>query len=230
MGEMVTFSSNGKTCDGYLAVPEGGSGPGVVVIQEWWGLVPHIKDVCERFASEGFVALAPDLYGGETVDNAHPDKAGEMMMAMNIEQAAKDMVGAVDFLAVDDRATSEAVGATGFCMGGGLALWLATMRPDVVKAVVPFYGVLPWEAAQPDYSKMTAAVLGHYGGNDSFASPDAVRELEAELRSHGLSAELMIYEDREHGFFNDTRLDVHHADDAAAAWRRTVDFFHEHLG
>ncbi len=229
MGEMVTFSSNGKTCDGYLAVPESGSGPGVVVIQEWWGLVPHIKEVCDRYAAEGFVALAPDLYGGETVDNAHPDKAGEMMMAMNIEQAAKDMAGAVDFLADDDRVSSPAIGATGFCMGGGLALWLATLRPNLVKAVVPYYGVLPWEAAQPDYSTMTAAVLGHYGGNDTMATPELARELEAELRSYGLSAELLIYEDREHGFCNDTRLDVHHPGDTAEAWRRTIDFFRQHL-
>ncbi|MCZ7530123.1 MAG: dienelactone hydrolase family protein [Acidimicrobiia bacterium] len=229
MGEMVTFASNGRTTEGYLALPESGSGPGVVVIQEWWGLVPHIKDVCERFAAGGFVALAPDLFGGETVDNAHPDKAGELMMSLNVEQAAKDMVGAVDFLVSHDAVSTPSIGVTGFCMGGGLALWLAALRPDSVKAVVPFYGVLPWAAADPDYSNISAEVLGHYAGNDTFATPESVRELEAELRGHGVNADLMIYEGREHGFFNDTRADAHHPEDAAKAWARTLAFFREHL-
>ncbi|MEZ5171861.1 MAG: dienelactone hydrolase family protein [Acidimicrobiia bacterium] len=229
MGEIVTFASNGRTADGYLAVPDSGAGPGVVVIQEWWGLVPHIKDVCERFATEGFVALAPDLFGGETVDNAHPDKAGELMMSLNIEQAAKDMVGAVDYLMGSDAVSSGSVGVTGFCMGGGLALWLASLRPDAVSAVVPFYGVLPWEAAAPDYSRIDAPVLGHYAGNDTFATPESVRELEAELRGHGLQADLRIFEGREHGFFNDTREDAHHPEDAARAWADTIDFFRKHV-
>lgn len=229
MGEMVTFASNGRSAEGYRAVPESGSGPGVVVIQEWWGLVPHIKDVCERFAAEGFVALAPDLFGGETVDNAHPDKAGEMMMSLNVEQAAKDMVGAVDYLVESDSVSSQSVGVTGFCMGGGLALWLASLRPEAVSAVVPFYGVLPWEAADPDYSKIDAPVLGHYAGNDTFATPDSVRELEAELKDHGLEADLRIFEGREHGFFNDTREDAYHAEDTATAWADTLAFFRQHI-
>ena len=160
MGEMVEFPSNGQTAQGYLATPSSGAGPGVVVIQEWWGLVPHIKDVCDRFAAEGFAALAPDLYHGEST--TEPDEAGKLMMALNIEQAAKDMSGAVDYLQASDAERGQGVGVIGYCMGGGLALVLACQRPDEVKAVAPYYGLIPWENAQPDFSKMEAAVQGHY--------------------------------------------------------------------
>src|SRR5829696_10268790 len=122
MGERIEFASNGWTASGYLATPASGTGVPLVVIQEWWGLVPHITDVCERFAAEGFVALAPDLYRGEST--TEPDEAGKLMMAMNLEQAGKDMGGAVDEVAL--LAGGDRVGVTGFCMGGGLALVLAT--------------------------------------------------------------------------------------------------------
>ena len=135
MGEMIEFPSNGSTAGGYLAFPEGGIGPGVIVIQEWWGLVDHIKDVCERFAAAGFFALAPDLYHGQQVQPGEPDEAGKAMMAMRMDQAARDMSGAVD--EVLRRSTGDQVGVIGFCMGGGLALVLATQRPDAVAAVVP---------------------------------------------------------------------------------------------
>src|SRR5690606_28869081 len=164
MGEIVEFPSNGATGQGYLAVPESGTGIPVVVIQEWWGLVPHIRDVCDRFAAEGFVALAPDLYRGKAT--TEPDEAGKLMMALNIEQAAQDMAGAIDKVA--EVAGRDAVGVTGFCMGGGLALVAATHRPDKVKAVVPWYGLIPWPEAQPDWSALEAAVLGHYAENDEF--------------------------------------------------------------
>ena len=148
MGEMVTFPSNGGQAEGYIAVPEGGSGPGVVVIEEWWGLNQQIKEVCDRYASEGFVALAPDVYGRE-VPMDEPDEAAQMMMALNIEQAAKDLTGAVDYLRGHDAVTGSGIGVTGFCAGGGLALWLATLRPDAVKAVVPYYGLIPWPDCRP---------------------------------------------------------------------------------
>ncbi|HEY7948396.1 MAG TPA: dienelactone hydrolase family protein, partial [Acidimicrobiales bacterium] len=157
MGEMIEFPSNGSTDSGYLAVPASGAGPGVVVIQEWWGLVPHIKDVCDRFASAGFSALAPDLYRGKQV--SEPDEAGKEMMAMQLDRAGKDMSGAVDELR--RRSGGDEVGVVGFCMGGGLALVLAAQRPDAVKACVAFYGVIPWPDAQPDYAQMSAGVLAH---------------------------------------------------------------------
>ena len=139
---MVTFKSNGHTCDGYIA----GSGPGVLVIQEWWGLVPHIKDVVDRLAEAGFTALAPDLYHGES--STEPDGAGKLMMALNLEQAAKDLSGAIALL--QERSGAPKVGVVGYCMGGGLALVVASQRPDAVAAVAPYYGVIPWATAQPD--------------------------------------------------------------------------------
>ena len=152
MGEMIEFPSNGTTGQGYLATPEVGAGPALVVIQEWWGLVDHIKDVCDRFAAEGFTALAPDLYRGEST--TEPDEAGKLMMALNLERAAKDMSGAIDWLTSSDKVRGDGVGVVGYCMGGGLALVVGCQRPDQVKAVAPYYGVIPWESAQPDYSKL----------------------------------------------------------------------------
>ena len=131
---MIEFPSNGSTDEGYLAAPSDGSGPGLVVIQEWWGLVDHIKDVCDRLADEGFVALAPDLYHGEQV--AEPDEAGKLMMALELDRAGRDMSGAVDEVA--SRSSGRGVGVIGFCMGGGLALMLGSQRPDKVRAVVLF--------------------------------------------------------------------------------------------
>jgi carboxymethylenebutenolidase len=228
MGEMVEFPSNGTTVQGYLATPEIGAGPGLVVIQEWWGLVDHIKDVCDRFAAEGFTAVAPDLYHGQ--EAAEPDEAGKLMMALNIERAARDMAGAIEFLTGHEAVRGRGVGVIGFCMGGGLALWLATLRPDQVRAAVPFYGVIPWEAAQPDYSKLQAAVQGHYGESDDSASPDKVRALEAQLQELGKDVEMFIYDGAGHAFFNDSRPEGHNADAARQAWVRTLEFLRKHLG
>jgi carboxymethylenebutenolidase len=226
MGEMIEFPSNGSTAVGYLAEPSGQHGPGVIVIQEWWGLVDHIRDVCDRLAAAGFVALAPDLYHGTTI--AEPDEAGKAMMALRMDQAARDMSGAVDELV---RRSGEAhVGVIGFCMGGGLALVLATQRPDAVAAVVPCYGVIPWPDAQPDYGALSAAVLGHYAANDDFFTPAAAEALGEQLRALGKAVEIIVYPDTDHAFFNDTRPEVYNAEAAAALWDRSVAFFHQHLG
>ncbi len=227
MGEVIEFQSNGSTAGGYLAVPESGSGPGVVVIQEWWGLVDHIKDVCDRFAAAGFVALAPDLYHGQKVAPGEPDEAGKAMMALKMDRAARDMSGAVDELL--RRSSGDKVGVIGFCMGGGLALVLATQRPDAVAAVVPCYGVIPWPDAQPDYSAMSAAVLGHYAEKDDFFTPEAANALAEQLRGMGKSVEIIIYRDADHAFFNDTRPEVYNEEAAGALWDRTLEFLSEHL-
>lgn len=226
MGEMIEFPSNGSQGQGYLAVPPSGTGPGVIVIQEWWGLVPHIKDVSERFAAVGFVALAPDLYRGRQV--SEPDEAGKEMMSMELGRAAKDMSGAVDELL--RRSSHPKVGVVGFCMGGGLALVLATQRPDAVDACVAFYGLVPWPDAQPDFSKLSGPVLSHVAGNDEYFSPEAARALEGQLRSLGKEAEFHVYADAEHAFFNDTRPEVYDAAASATAWQRTIDFLRARLG
>jgi carboxymethylenebutenolidase len=228
MGELVEFPSNGHTASGYLAVPESGSGPGVIVIQEWWGLVPHIEDVCERFAAAGFVALAPDLFHGQTT--TEPDEAGKLLMTLNLEQAGKDMGGAVDFLLGHQATTSSSLGVVGFCMGGGLALMLATQRPEAIAACAPFYGIIPWETANPDWSALQAKVRGHFAEQDGFFSPDKARALEAQLQGLGKDVELEIHPGVDHAFFNDTRPEVYDAGEARKAWDATIAFFHETIG
>lgn len=227
MGEMVEFPSNGSKGQGYLAVPASGTGAGLVVIQEWWGLNQQIKEVCDRYAAEGFVALAPDLYRG--VETVEPDEAAKMMMALNMEQAAKDMVGAVDYLKGHPAVSSSGVGVTGFCMGGGLTLWLATLRPDDVKAAVPYYGLIPWPAAQPDYARLQAPIQGHYAENDDFASPEAVRKLQEQLEGLGKQCEFFIYPGAGHAFTNHHRPEVYHEEHSNTAWVRTIAFFRRHL-
>ena len=222
MGEMIEFTSNGGTAQGYLA---GSSGPGVLVIQEWWGLNDHIKDIVERFAAAGFVALAPDLYHGETT--TEPDGAGKLMMALNIDQASKDMSGAIDEL--QRRSGRPKVGVVGFCMGGGLALVVACKRPDAVAAVAPFYGLIPWEGAQPDWSALAAKVEGHYAADDQFFTPEKAEALQTQLRALGKDATLLVYPEVDHAFFNDTRPEVYAADAATTAWLRVLDLFRSEL-
>ena len=224
MGEMVQFPFAGGTTGGYLSEPEKGSGPGVVVIQEWWGLVDHIKDVCDRFAAEGFVALAPDLYHGKTTKS--PDEAGKLMMAMRIDEAERDLGAAVDYLSTLDSTTSEKIGAVGFCMGGALALYTATKNPKVGACVV-FYGGHP--KVKPDLPNLHAPVLGLYAEKDGFVTPALVRDLERKLRDLGKQIEVNIYKDADHAFFNDTRPEVYNAEAAADAWQRTVEFLRKHL-
>jgi carboxymethylenebutenolidase len=226
MGEMIEFPSNGTNGMGYLAAPGEGGGLPLIVLQEWWGLNDHIKDVADRFAAQGFLALAPDLYGGKTT--TEPDEAGKEMMAMDLGRAAKDLSGAVDELI--KRSGSGKVGVVGFCMGGGLALWLSCLRGDAITACVPFYGAIPWPDAQPDYSKIRAAVQGHYAENDGWAGPAAVNALEETLRPLGYGVEMHLYQGAEHAFFNDTRPEVYNEDYATAAFHQSVAFLKRHLG
>ena len=221
----VEFQANGGTAPGYLATPEG-KGPGVVVLQEWWGLEPHIQDVCDRFAREGFLALAPDLYRGETTDQ--PGEAEQKMMALSMDQAEKDMRGAVDYLAAHEQFEGKGVGSVGFCLGGGLAVWAATANPKV-KASVSYYYVMPH--GKPDFSKVQGPVLGHFGTADDFVSVDDAKALEEEIRTAGNEVEFHFYDDAGHAFFNDTdRLGTYHEDHAKTSWERTVSFFREQLG
>lgn len=228
MGELVEFPSNGSTGRGYLATPDVGAGLGLIVIQEWWGLVPHIKDVCDRFAHEGFTALAPDLYRGETT--TEPDEAGKLVMALNLERAARDMSGAVDFLVGSDKVRGDGIGVTGFCMGGGLAMMLALQRNDAIRAVVPFYGFIAWDSVKPDWSKLNAPVHGHYAEHDDYFGPEQARALEAELKGLGKDVELHIYDGANHAFFNDTRPEVYDEQAASTAWVRTLEFLRAKLG
>ncbi len=225
MGELVEFKSNGGTDSGYLAIPENGSGPGVIVIQEWWGLVDHIKDVCERFAGEGFVALAPDLYHGKTTKS--PDEAGKLMMSLRIDEAEKDISGALEYLLDHEATTGDKAGVVGFCMGGALALYTATKNAKVGACVV-FYGGHP--KVKPDLPKLESPVLYISGERDKSVTPQVVHKLEQQVKALGKQIDVVIYPGADHAFFNDTRPTVYIPEAAADAWQRTIEFFKKHLG
>jgi carboxymethylenebutenolidase len=221
-GKMVDFPSNGGTTTGYLATPASSQGPGVLVIQEWWGLVGHIKKVCDRFAAEGFSALAPDMYHGQTA--SEPDGAGKLFMALNIGQAEKDLRGAAKYLA--QHSSTAKLGAVGFCMGGQLALFAGTLNPSV-GAVVNFYGIHP--NVKPDYGKLSGPVLGLFAEQDGFVTPQVAKDTDAAIKKAGKQSEINIYPNVDHGFFNDERPDVYNKAAADDAWRRTLAHFRQNL-
>ena len=219
-GTDIDFVSNGDPGRGYLAVPPGGKGPGVVVIQEWWGLVDHIRDVCDRLAREGMVALAPDLYRGEATTD--PDAASRLMMDLELPRAARDLDGAIQALLGHDGVVGSKVGAIGFCMGGQLALDAAT-RNDRIGAVVDCYGIHP--NVQLDLSGLAAPVLGIFAEHDAFVPMESARKLEADLVAAGKRADFTIFSGAQHAFMNDSRPDVHDAKLTARAWSRVLAFF-----
>jgi len=220
MGEKVTFSSNGHTCEGYLAKPALGKAPAVVVIQEWWGLVPHVMDVCDRFAKEGFIAIAPDLYHGKTT--TAPDEAGRLLMELDVERANREITGAADYVLSRPECSSKSFGVVGFCMGGALAQYAAT-RVATVGAAASFYGgfkkvPLAWES-------LKAPILLIYGEMDEGVPASEAAPLEKKLKALGKKVETVIYRGAPHAFFNDSRPNVYREECARDAWKRTVDLF-----
>ena len=224
MGQMVQFPANGHSTAGYLAVPPSGSGPGLLVIQEWWGLVEHITQLCDRFAGEGFVALAPDLYHG--VATGSPDEAGKLFMALNIARAAADLRGAADFLLDRPQVTSGKVGAVGFCMGGQLALYAGAEFPDRIGAVVDFYGIHPNVRIEP--AKLRVPVLAHFAERDRSVKVADAKALAAGIEAAGGSIEAHFYS-ADHAFFNDSRPTVYDRGCSEIAWTRTLEFLRKHL-
>jgi len=229
MSETVTFASNGGTASGYLARPESGSGPGVIVIQEWWGLDPGIKEMADRLAAGGFVALAPDLYHGELAGHDEMDKAGQLMQSLPPDRAARDMSGAVDYLAAHPATTGRGVGVVGFCMGGMLTFILAANRGDQVKAGVPFYG-FPQGPMEPDWSGLQAAIQGHMAENDDFFQPAAAAALEAKLRGMGKDVTLTVHPGTGHAFMGPhNALGTLDEKLAAQIWPEVLAFLHDRL-
>ena len=225
MGTTIEFRSNGDVMAGYLAEPPAGkaNGRGVVVLQEWWGLVPHIIDVVDRFAAEGYLALAPDLWRGK--HTTRPDEAAQLFMALDVERAEKDVRGAI--AALGARGASGPVGVVGFCMGGQLALHAATSNADQVGAAVDFYGIHP--KVQPDFTQLRCPVLGLFGEDDSSIKPEAVHELADRIRSEGGRITTAIYPGAGHAFFNDARPEAYNAAAAADAWKKTLAFLADNL-
>jgi carboxymethylenebutenolidase len=229
MANTVEFRSNGGTASGYLALPPAGRGPGVLVIQEWWGVDPSLKETTDRLGAAGFVALAPDLYHGDLAAHDEMDKASHLMQSLPPDRAARDMSGAVDFLAGHPAVTSDGIGVVGFCMGGMLAFIIAANRPDKVKAVVPFYG-FPQGASEPDWSKLSAAISGHMAANDSFFPPSAARALEAKLRAMGKDVTLEVHPGTGHAFMGPhNALGTLNAKLAAQIWPGVFSFLKEKL-
>jgi carboxymethylenebutenolidase len=229
MAETVEFKSNGSTASGYLAKPSSGSGPGVLVIQEWWGLDSGIKEMAERLGKAGFVALAPDLYHGQLAGHDEMDKAAHLMQSMPADRAARDMSGAIDFLAGHPAVTSKSIGVVGFCMGGLLSFIIAAHRPDKVKAVVPFYG-FPTGAAEPDWSTLTATISGHMAENDSHFAPEAARALESKLRGMGKNVTLKVHPGTGHAFMGPhNALGTLDEKLAAQIWPEVVAFLQDNV-
>ena len=229
MSETVEVRSNGDTTAGYLVTPPGGTGPGVVVVQEWWGLDPGIKEMAGRLAAGGFVALVPDLYRGELAAHDEMDKAGELMQSLPPDRAARDMSGAVDFLSGHEAVVGKGLGVVGFCMGGMLAWILAANRPDKIKALVPFYGY-PQGDAEPDWSALSAVVEGHMAENDDFFPPDGARTLEQKLRDMGKDVTLTVHPGTGHAFMGPTNaMGTLDEDLAARIWPGVLAFLHAQL-
>jgi len=230
MAETVEFKSNGGTASGYLVTPPGGTGPGVIVLQEWWGLDPGIKQQAERIAAGGFVALAPDLYHGQVAGHDEMDKAAHLMSTLPLDRAARDMSGAVDYLAGHDAVTGDGIGVIGFCMGGMLTMALAASRGDKVKAAVPFYG-FPQGDAEPDWSGLTASIRGHMAEKDDFFGPDAARALEQKLQGMGKDVTLTVHPGTGHAFMGPhNALGTLDEQLAEKLWPEVLAFLHDKLG
>lgn len=216
----VTFSSAAGQASGHLTRPEKGK-PGIIVIQEWWGLVPHIKDVAGRLATQGYLALAPDLYHGKSTVEAA--EAEHLMKGLDWGHAAQEIAGAVRYLREVEGATR--VGVVGFCMGGALTI-IAAIQPGV-DAYVAFYGFPPAGAAPLD--KIAAPGLIFFGEQEQFFSVPDAKTFAENQRKRGREAEVIVYPGAGHAFFNDTRLEAYQRDAANDAWRRTLDHFGRYL-
>jgi len=227
-GQSVEFASNGGTAGGYLATPNAGNRPGVIVIQEWWGLNDQIRRTADQFAQEGFVALAPDFYHGTEVAIGEPDEAGKMLMALDIDRVARDARGAAKFLVDHAAVRGNRVGVIGYCMGGQLALLTGTVAPELIGAVVDMYGIHP--NVKPDFSKMQAPALLLFAAEDGFVTAEAREAVEKQLKEAHVEFDSHTYPGVDHAFMNDDRPEVYDAASAQDAWTRTIEFFNKHLG
>ncbi len=223
MGERIEFPSNSHKCQGSFAAPKSGGGPAVVVIQEWWGLVPHIEDIVDRFAQEGFAAVAPDLYHGKATKS--PDEAGKLLMELDVEGAERDIAGAGEWLLGRPECSSKTYGVIGFCMGGALAQYTAT-KESKVGATASFYG--GFKKVSPDWKNLNGPILLVYAENDK-AITEHGRQIEQQLRQLGKNVEIVVYPGADHAFFNDARKEVYKPEAAEDAWRRTVSLFRQHV-
>lgn len=224
MGAEITFKRpDGGDARGYLANAARGDAPGVVVIQEWWGLQDQIKALVDRFALAGFDALAPDLYKGVVVPYHDSERANKEMMSLNfIEETDQTVRGAAQYLS----RSGAKVGIAGFCMGGAVAVIAAARIPELA-AAVSFYGLPPEQAAKP--ADVRIPLQGHFANKDGFISPSAVNAFETALKTAKKEFEFFRY-DADHAFVNEQRMAVHDRHAAELAWGRATAFLHKRLG
>jgi carboxymethylenebutenolidase len=223
---VVAMDVQGAPVEGYLALPDSGSGPGVLVIQEWWGLVPHIRTVVERLAAAGFVAMAVDHYRG--VETSEPDEAKKLMMGMQIAGVAADLAAGADYLLSREDVTGDSVGSIGFCMGGGLSLLAPTIGP--ISSAIAFYPAMPWPDYHPDWQQYAGkAALIHKAESDEPHAGPRIAECADAIRTAGGEISILDYPGSEHAFFNDDRPEVFHAEHAQMAWQRSIDFLDARL-
>lgn len=224
-GKTVQFKSGDETIGAYLSAPSGaGKHPGIVVIHEWWGLNDWVKEQADKLAGQGYVALAVDLYRGETATD--PNKAHELMRGMPQDRAIRDMKAAVDYLSAQSDVDPKRIGSIGWCMGGGLSLQLAIHDQRIVACVVN-YGSLPTDSA--DIQKISAPILGNFGAEDRGITPADVHNFEKAMKDAGKSADLKIYEGAGHGFENPNNKDAYRAETTADAWSRITQFLKKNL-
>lgn len=206
----------------YLAVPKGeGRHPAVVVIQEWWGVNDQIKGVCDKWAAEGFIAFAPDLYHGEHASYGDADKAQKLMSGLDRTKAMADVTSAIEKVRTHPRSTGK-VAITGYCMGGAYSLGAAASVKGL-SACVPFYGMPPGA----DWSKVDAPIQMHVAEHDDWVTVDGAKKLKAAVEQHGGKLELFTY-DASHAFCNERRPEVYNAAAAATAWQRALAFVKSH--
>jgi carboxymethylenebutenolidase len=227
IGSIIKFDINGQSGEGYISLPKSGSGPAVIVIQEWWGLVGHIKDVVDRFAAAGFVAFAPDLYHGQAT--TEPDTAKKLMMELELTSAGKEMSNAASYLLSVPETSSSSVGVVGFCMGGSLAIWSATLTSDISTAI-GFYPGASWERHAPKWSEFKGKhAMIHCAESDGTSTAPGIQEAKKNIESAGGEIHVFDYPGTKHAFFNDDRPEVFDENAAEIAWSRTLVYLNSSL-
>lgn len=225
MSKHIEFNAGATTCGGAFAEPTGGEKAGaVVVIQEWHGINDEMRAKVDRFAREGFLAVAPDLYHGKVATN--DADAGALMSALDFGRAVGEIGAAVQWLKAQPRSNGK-VAVLGFCLGGALTFASAANVPGLACAV-PFYGIP--DLSKLDLDKITAPILAHFAEHDDWASPEKARLLAADLKAKGKAIELHVYEGAGHAFMRDSDKTKYHEASAKKAWSRTIAFLHERVG
>tara|TARA_B110000503_G_scaffold111757_2_gene167389 strand:- start:701 stop:1396 length:696 start_codon:yes stop_codon:yes gene_type:complete len=225
MGKEIKVMHKNQTISGYFSIPLSGSGPAVIVVQEWWGLVPHIKEITDRLAAEGFLAFAPDLYHG--VATTEPDEAKKLLMELELSRAGAEISSAANYLLSLPESSAKTVATMGFCMGGALAIWSATLSDDV-RSVIGFYPGQSWDRHKPDWANFKGKrALIHCSEADGTSQAPSIQEAIAEISAAGGDSEVFDYTGTRHAFFNDHRADVYDRTASELSWSRSIKFLHE---